>query len=193
MKRVWFYILLIPFVLLACAGNIQNISNDSGAGGALIVGRIETIPALWEFSLYEEQSRTEDSIDIGGKGYGLTKAGKLQNEGYIFKIARPGSYVLRLKKKIGHKETHDNILRFEVPEGKMVYFGTIRIVIESVQRPLPGDPMSKRVPVAFRYRYVQIDEKETLKHFQEQYPQAYAAYKDKMIKARPTPAQKDYI
>jgi hypothetical protein len=194
MKRSFcLYILLIPFFLLACASNIQNISKDIGSSESIIVGRIETVPILWEFSLYEEESKTEDQIDIAGKGYGISKESKLQNQGYIFKIARPGSYILRLQKRIGHKKAYDDILRFEVPEGKLVYLGTIRVVIEQIERPMQGDQTSKRIPVAFKYRYVHIDEKETLKHFQDQYPQAYSAYKDKMIRVLPSSSKKQYI
>lgn len=193
MKRLFcLYILLMLFFSQGCANNIRNIPTDISSTESIIVGHIETIPVLWNYSLYEESSKTEDQIDIAGRGFGLSKASKLQNQGYLFKIARPGIYILRLQKKIGDKIAHDHILRFEVPEGKLVYFGTIRIVIDRVARPLQRDRMSKRTPIAFKYHYVHIDEDDTLKYFADQYPHAYSSYKDKIIRIT-TPSQPKFL
>jgi hypothetical protein len=191
MKRLFFIILLILFFLPGCARNIRNISTDINPTESIIVGHIETVPVLWEFSLYEEKSKTEDQIDIAGEGFGLTKASKLQNQGYIFKIVRPGIYVLRLQKRIGGRNNHDNILRFEVPEGKLVYLGTIKIVIDNVSVPsFPRNRMPNETSMMFKYHFAGIDEDETLRHFADQYPQAYSSYKDKIIRipssSRPT-------
>lgn len=189
MRRLFHvYILLSLLILPGCAGNIKNISADISSTDSVIVGYIETVPALWEFSLYEERSKAEDKIDIAGKGFGVSRASKLQNQGYLFKIARPGIYILRLQKRIGDNDAHDHIVRFEVPEGRLVYFGTIRVVIDRVEGPLHGDRMSRRTPIAFQYHYVHIDEDDTLKHFEEQYPQAYSSYKDKIIRI-PSPSR----
>ena len=179
MKRLFFIILLILFFLPGCTRNIRNVSTDIKPTESIFVGHIETVPVLWEFSLYEEKSETEDQIDIEGEGFGLTKASKLQNQGYIFKIVRPGIYILRLKKRIGE----DSILRVEVPEGKLVYFGTIKIVIDNVTVPsLPRYRMPNVTSMMFKYHYAGIDEDETLKLFADQYPQAYSSYKDKIIR-----------
>ncbi|MEI7638063.1 MAG: hypothetical protein WCJ37_12210 [Syntrophus sp. (in: bacteria)] len=191
MKRLFYlYILFILFFLLGCSSNIKNISTDMSSTDSIIVGHIETVPVLWEFCLYEEKSKTEDQIDIAGEGFGLSKASKLQNQGYIFKIARPGTYILRLQKRIEDKTVHDHILRFELPKGKLVYLGTIRVVIDHVDQPFQVNKMSKGTPIAFKYHYVHIDEGETLKHFEDQYPQVYSSYKDKIIRipssSRPT-------
>ena len=183
MKRLFFVTLLILFFLPGCTRNIRNVSTDISPSESILVGHIETVPVLWEFSLYEEESETEDQIDVEGKGYGLTKASKLQNQGYIFKIVRPGIYILRLQKRIGDRYDQDNILRFEVPEGKLVYFGTIRIVIDNVTVPsLQRYRMPNVTSMMFKYRYAGIDEDETLKHFADQYPQVYSSYKDKIIR-----------
>ena len=191
MKRLFFIILLILFFLPGCTRNIRNVSTDISPTESIVVGHIETVPVLWEFSLYEEKSKTEDQIDIAGEGFGLTKASKLQNQGYIFKIVRPGTYILRLRKMIGGKYDQDNILRFEVPEGKLVYFGTIKVVIDNVMGPsLRRYSMPNKTPMMFKYHFTGIDEDETLKHFENQYPQAYSSYKDKIIRipssSRPT-------
>ncbi|MGO9138442.1 MAG: hypothetical protein ACLP9S_17645 [Syntrophales bacterium] len=187
MKRLFFIVLLILFFLPGCTRNIRNVSTDIKPTESVFVGHIETVPVLWEFSLYEEQSKTEDQIDIAGEGFGLTKASKLQNQGYIFKIVRPGIYVLRLKKRIGE----DSILRVEVPEGKLVYFGTIKIVIDTVSVPsLQRYRMPNEPSMMFKYHYAGINEDETLKHFADQYPEVYSSYKDKIIRipssSRPT-------
>ena len=183
MKKLFFIILLMLFVLPGCTKNIRNISTDISPTESIFVGHIETVPVLWEFSLYEEKSETEDQIDIEGEGFGLTKASKLQNQGYIFKIVRPGIYILRLQKRIGGRYDQDNILRFEVPEGKLVYFGTIKIVIDNVTVPsLPRYRMPNVTSMMFKYHYAGIDEDETLKLFADQYPQAYSSYKDKIIR-----------
>ena len=182
-KRLYCLILIIPFFLPGCTGNIKNISADIHPTESIIVGRIETVPVLREFSLFEERSKTEDQIEIEGMGFGLTKAGKLQNQGYLYKIVRPGTYILRLRKTIGGEYAQDDILRFEVPEGRLVYFGTIKVVID-------GYGMSNMTSMRFKYHFVGIDEDETLKHFENQYPQAYSSYKDKIIRipsrSRPT-------
>ncbi|MEN6318643.1 MAG: hypothetical protein ABFD82_07805 [Syntrophaceae bacterium] len=183
MKRLLFITLLILFFLPGCTRNIRNVSTDISPTDSIVVGHIETIPALWKFNLYEEKSNTEDQIDIAGEGFGLTKASKLQNQGYIFKIVRPGIYILRLQKWIGGRYNQDNILRFEVMEGKLVYFGTIKIMIDNVVVPsLPSYRMPNETSMMFKYHYAGIDEDETLKHFADQYPQAYSAYKDKIIR-----------
>ena len=88
MKRLFFIILLILFFLPGCTRNIRNVSIDISSNESILVGRIETVPVLWEFSLYEEKSQTEDQIDIEGEGFGLTKARKLQNQGYVFKVVQ---------------------------------------------------------------------------------------------------------
>ncbi|PKN70987.1 MAG: hypothetical protein CVU54_03125 [Deltaproteobacteria bacterium HGW-Deltaproteobacteria-12] len=187
MKRFrYLYILLLLLSLPGCAGNIKNISAEINSTDSIIVGKIETVPILWEFSLYEIKSRTEDRIDIAGKGFGLTKADKLQNRGYLFKVARPGSYILRLKKRSNDKNDHDDILRFEVPQGKLVYFGTVRIVIDRIAGPFPQGKTGKG-SVAFKYHYERITEDETLKYFAEQHPQIFAAYKDKLIRIPSAP------
>jgi hypothetical protein len=193
MKRLLFITLLILFFLPGCTRNIRNVSTDISPTESIVVGRIETVPVLWEFSLYEENSKTEDQIDIEGEGYGLTKASKLQNQGYIFKIVRPGIYILRLQRRIGDRYVQDNILRFEVPEGKLVYFGTIKIVIDNVTVPFP--PRYKMPNVSsmmFKYHYAGIDEDETLKFFANQYPQAYSSYKDKIIRI-PLSSRSKYV
>ncbi|HET6459807.1 MAG TPA: hypothetical protein VFG29_03360 [Syntrophales bacterium] len=183
MKRLFFIILLILFFLPGCTRNIRNVSTDISSNESILVGRIETVPVLWEFSLYEEKSQTQDQIDIEGEGFGLTKARKLQNQGYVFKVVRPGIYVLRVQKKIEGGYDQDNILRFEVPEGKLVYFGTIKIVIDKIMVPsLPGNRMPNVASMKFNYHYAGIDEDETLKLFADQYPQAYSSYKDKIIR-----------
>jgi hypothetical protein len=187
MKRLFFIVLLIVLFLAGCTRSIRNVSTDIKPTESIFVGHIETVPLLWEFSLYEEQSKTEDQIDIAGEGFGLTKASKLQNQGYIFKIVRPGIYVLRLKKRIGE----DSILRVEVPEGKLVYFGTIKIVIDTVSVPsLQRYRMPNEPSMMFKYHYAGINEDETLKHFADQYPEVYSSYKDKIIRipssSRPT-------
>jgi hypothetical protein len=183
MKRLFFITLLILFFLPGCTTNIRNVSADISPTESIIVARIETVPVFWKFSLYEEKSETEDQIDIEGEGYGLTEASKLQNQGYIFKVVRPGIYILRLQKRIGDKYDQDNILRFEVPEGKLVYFGTIKIVIDNVTVPsLPRYRMPNATSMMFKYHYAGIDEDETLKHFADQYPEAYSSYKDKIIR-----------
>jgi hypothetical protein len=174
-----------------CTRNIRNVSTDINPTESIIVGHIETVPVLWEFSLYEERSKTEDQIDIAGEGFGLTKASKLQNQGYLFKIVRPGTYILRLRKMLGGKYDQNNILRFEVPAGKLVYFGTIKVVIDNVLGPsLRRYNMPTKTPMMFKYHFVGIDEDETLKYFENQYPQAYSFYKDKVIRipssSRPT-------
>jgi hypothetical protein len=183
MKRLYSLILIILFFLPGCARNIKNISANFHPTESIIVGRIETVPVLGEFSLFEERSKSEDQIEIAGMGYGLTKASKLQNQGYLYKIVRPGRYILRLHKTIGGEDAQDNILRLEVPEGKLVYFGTIKVVID-------GYGMSSKTSMRFKYHFVGINEDETLKHFETQYPQAYASYKDKIIRipsrSRPT-------
>jgi len=191
MKKLFFIIMLILLSLSGCTRNIRNVSTDISPSESLFVGHIETVPALWEFSLYEEKSKTEDQIDIAGEGFGLTRAGKLQNQGYIFKIVRPGVYVLRLQKKTGGKYNYDNILRLEVQEGKLVYFGTIRVVIDNLSMPsFQRYRMPNETPMRFKYHYAAIDEDETLKHFADQYPQAYSSYKDKIVRipsfSRPT-------
>ena len=183
MKRLFFIILLIFFFLPGCTKNIRNVSTDISPIESMLVGHIETVPVLWEFSLYEEKSKTEDQIDIEGEGFGLTKASKLQNRGYIFKIVRPGIYILRLQKRVEGRYDQDKILRFEVPEGKLVYFGTIKIVIDNVSVPsLPRYRMPNITSMMFKYHYAGIDEDETLKLFADQYPQAYSSYKDKIIR-----------
>jgi hypothetical protein len=191
MKRLYYIILIIPFFLPGCARNIKNISSDLNPTESIIVGHIETVPVLWEFGLYEEMSKTEDQIEIAGMDFGLTKASKLQNQGYLFKIVRPGTYILRLQKMIGGEYDHDNILRFDVPEGKLVYFGTIKVVIDNVLGPfLRSYSMPNKTPMMFKYHFAGIDENETLKHFENQYPQAYSFYKDNIIRipssSRPT-------
>jgi hypothetical protein len=175
--------MLILLFLPGCTRNIRNISTDISPTESIVVGHIETVPALWEFSLYEEESKTEDKIDIAGEGFGLTKTSKLQNQGYIFKIVRPGIYILRLQKRTGDRYDQDNILRFEVPEGKLVYFGTMKIVIDNVSVPsLRKYRMPNETSMMFKYHYAGIDEDETLKHFANQYPQVYSSYKDKIIR-----------
>ncbi len=187
MKRLYYLILIIPFFLPGCTRNIKNIPTDVNPTESIIVGHIETVPGLREFSLYEEISETEDQIEIAGMGYGLTKASKLQNQGYLFKIVRPGTYILRLQKMIGGKYDHDNIFRFEVPEGKLVYFGTVKVVIDNVLGPsLRRDNMQSKTSIMFKYHFVGINEDETLKHFENQYPQAYSSYKDKIIRLPPS-------
>ena len=193
MKRLCYLILIILFFLPGCTRNIKNISTDFNPTESIIVGYIETVPVLWEFSLYEERSKTEDQIEIAGMGFGLTKASKLQNQGYLFKIVRPGTYILRLRKLIGGKYDQDDILRFEVPEGKLVYFGTIKVVIDNVLFPsLRRYGMPNNTPMMFKYHFVRIDEDETLKHFENQYPQAYSSYKDKIIRI-PSSSRPTYI
>lgn len=166
-------------MLLGCARNIHSIPLEFRSTDSIIVGRIETVPVLWEFSLYEENSDAEDRVDIEGESFGLTKAGKLQNQGYLFKMASPGTYTLRLQKGF---RNHDDILRFDVPKGSLVYFHTIRVVIDRVEPSFQGGRTSKGVPLAFKYHYEHIDEDETLRHFADQYPQAYSLYKDKVIR-----------
>jgi hypothetical protein len=191
MKRLFFITLLIVFFLPGCTTNIRNVSTEISPSESILVGHIETVPVLWEFSLYEETSETEDQINVEGQGYGLTKASKLQNQGYIFKIVRPGTYILRLQKRIGDRYDQDNILRFEVPEGKLVYFGTIRIVIDNVTvPPLQRYRMPNVTSMMFKYRYAGIDEDETLKQFADQYPQVYSSYKDKIIRIPFSPRPK---
>ena len=183
MKKLFFIILLIVFFLPGCTTNIRNVSTNISPTESIVVGRIETVPVLWEFSLYEENSKTEDQIDIEGEGFGLTKASKLQNQGYIFKIVRPGIYILRLQRRIEDRYAQDNILRFEVPEGKLVYFGTIKIVVDNVAVPFPPRyKMPNVTSMMFKYHYAGIDEDETLKFFANKYPQAYSSYKDKIIR-----------
>lgn len=183
MKRLFnIFILIILVLLLGCARNIKNIPTEISPEESVVIGHIETVPVFWVFSLYEEKSKTEDQIGIAGEGFGLTKASKLQNEGYIFKIVRPGNYVLRLQKTIEGRYSYDEILRFKVPEGRLVYFGTIRIVIDRVESLFDGNGTSKRTPVAFKYHYEHIDEDETLKYFENQYPKVYSSHKDKIIR-----------
>jgi hypothetical protein len=194
MKRLFYlYILFILFFLPGCTNNIKNISTDISSTESIIIGHIETIPVLWEFSMYEEKSKTKDKIDIAGKGYGLSKASKLQNQGYLFKIASPGIYILRLEKRLKDKNGHDNILRFGVPEGKLIYFGTIRVVIDQAVAPFSqGYGKLEKTPIAFKYHYQRIDEDDTLKHFADQYPQLYSSYKDKIIRI-PSSSRPTYI
>ncbi len=189
MKRFcYLYILFLLLSLPGCAGNIKNISPAINSTDSIIVGNIETVPILWEFSLYEIKSKTEDRIDIAGKGFGLTRADKLQNRGYLFKVARPGSYILRLQKRSNNKNDHDDILRFEAPQGKLVYFGTVRIVIDRIAGPFRrGAGTSGKGSVAFKYHYERITEDETLKYFAQQHPQIFAAYKDKLIRIPSAP------
>ena len=183
MKRLFFIILLVIFFLPGCTRNIRNVSTNISPTESIVVGRIQTVPVLWEFSLYEENSRIEDSIDIEGEGFGLTKTSKLQNQGYIFKIVHPGIYILRLQRRVGDRYAQDNILRFEVPEGNLVYFGTIKIVIDNVAVPFPpGYKMPNVTSMMFKYHYAGIDEDETLKFFADKYPEAYSSYKDKIIR-----------
>jgi hypothetical protein len=182
-RRLYYIILIIPIFLPGCARNIKNISTHFNPTESIIVGHIETVPVLWEYSLYEERSKTEDQIEIAGMGFGLTKAGKLQNQGYLFKIVRPGTYILRLQKMIGGQYDHDNILRFDVPEGKLVYFGTIKLVIDNVLGPSQRSySMPNKTLMMLKYHFVGIVEDETLKLFADQYPQAYSSYKDKIIR-----------
>lgn len=183
MKKLFAIIPLILFFFSGCIGNIRNVSPDISPTESIIVGHIETVPVLWEFNLYEERSKTEDQIDIAGEGYGLSKASKMQNQGYIFKIVRPGIYILRRNKNIGGRYEQENILRFEVPEGKLVYFGTIKIVIDNVSVPsLPTYRMPNTTPMMLKYHYLGIVEDETLKLFEDQYPQIYLSYKDKIMR-----------
>jgi len=191
MKKLYYLMLIIPFFLPGCTRNIKNISTDFNPTESIIVGHIETVPGLREFKLYEEVSKTEDQIEIAGMGFGLTKASKLQNQGYIFKMVRPGTYILRLQKMIEGKYDQDNILRFKVPEGKLVYFGTIKVVIDNVLGPsLRRYNGPNQSAMIFKYHFVGIDEDETLKLFENQYPQTYSSYKDKIIRipssSRPT-------
>jgi hypothetical protein len=194
MKGLYYlFILLLLLPLSGCAGNIKNISADISPKESILVGYIKTVPVLWEFSLYEEKSKAEDQIDIGGKEYGFTEASKLQHQGYLFKIARPGSYTLRLHKKNENGAGYDNILHFEVPEGKLVYFGTVRVVIDNVAPPsFQGDRTPHSFSVKFKYHFEVIDEDETLKHFADRYPQVYSVYED-MIMRVPSPAQPQYL
>ena len=193
MKRLFFIILLIIFFLPGCARNIRNVSSTISPTESIVVGRIETVPVFWEFSLYEENSRIGDTIDIEGEGFGLTKESKLQNQGYIFKIVRPGIYVLRLQRRIEDRYAQDNILRFEVPEGKLVYFGTIKIVIDNVAVPFPPRyKMPNVTSMMFKYHYAGIAEDETLKLFADRYPQVYSSYKDKIIRI-PFSSRSQYV
>jgi hypothetical protein len=193
MKRLSFaYILLVLFFLTGCTSNIKNISATISSTDSIIVGHIETVPVLWVFSLYEEKSKTEDQMSIEGQGFGFTKANKLQNEGYIFKVIRPGTYVLRVKKAIGGRYGYDDILRFEVPGGKLVYFGTIKIVIDRVGIPLDENGVPRRAPAAFKYHSVHIAEDETLKYFENQYPKVYSAHKDNIIRI-PSPSRSEVV
>ena len=189
LKKVYFLIFIIPFFLPGCTRNIKNISADVHPTESLIVGRIETVPVLREFALFEERSKTEDRIEIAGMGFGLTKAGKLENQGYLYKIVRPGTYVLRIHKELGGEYAQDDILRIEVPKGKLVYFGTIKIVIDTVAS---KSPRGYETTMMFKYHFVGINEDDTLKHFENQYPEAYSAYKDKIIRI-PSPSRPKYL
>jgi len=193
MKKFFFIILLIALFLSGCTRNIRNVSTNISPTESIVVGRIQTVPVLWEFSLYEENSKIEDPIDIEGEGFGLTKESKLQNQGFIFKVVRPGIYILRLQRRVGDKYAQDNILRFEVPEGRLVYFGTIKIVIDNVAVPFPPRyKMPNATSMMFKYHYAGIDEDETLKLFADRYPQAYSSYKDRIIRI-PVSSRSRYV
>ena len=101
--------------------------------------------------------------------------------------------ILRLKKRIEGRYDQDDILRFEVPDGKLVYFGTVKIVIDDVSMPSFQEyRMPNKSPMKFKYHYERIDENTTLKYFEELYPQAYSTHKGRIIHI-PSPSRKTYL
>jgi len=189
---------LILLILPGCAGNIRNISTGFDPADSVIVGRIRTVPVLWDYILYDEKNHQENAVEIAGEGYGLTKAGKLQNEGYIFKMIRPGKYMLRLRKVKGGEYAYDDILHFDIPPGTLIYFGTITAVVDQVMMD-PSRLRSNRAgqaPVMFRYRFVSTDEDDTLQQFAKQYPGTFEAYKSRIVRTQsqaPSRRPRDYI
>jgi len=197
-KRLLSLSALILFILPGCAGNIRNISTGFDPAESVIVGHIQTVPVLWDFILYDEKSHRESSVEIAGEGYGLTQASQLQNQGYIFKMIRPGSYMLRLRKVSGGKYAYDDILHFDIPPGTLIYFGTIKVAVDQVVL----DPSRLRTdragqaPLMFRYRFVGADEDDTLQQFAKQYPGTYEAYKSRIVRIQsrsPSRRPRDYI
>ena len=82
-------------------------------------------------------------------------------------------------------------MRLEIPEGKLVYFGTVKVVVDEVlidQSQLRSRTANK-APMMFKYYFVAIDEDETLRQFEKQYPQAYASYKGKIIRIQTLPGR----
>jgi hypothetical protein len=194
-KRIFRVLPLILLVLSGCAANIRNVSSDIKPAESVVVGRIQTVPIFWDFGLFEERSKTEDRIEIAGSGYGVTKASRLQNEGYVFKTIRPGVYMLRLRKVQDGEYANDDILRIQVDAGSLVYFGTVKVVVDEVI----VDPSQlharalNRAPLKLKYHFVGIDEEATLRHFEKQYPEAYAAFKKRIVRIRSKALPKEYI
>jgi hypothetical protein len=189
---------LILLTLTGCAGNIRNISTAYDPAESVIVGHIQTVPILWDFILYDVKNHRENSVEIAGPGYGLTRAGQLQNQGYIFKMIRSGSYMLRLRKVSGGDYAYDDILRFDIPPGTLIYFGTIKVVVDQVMMDPSGSRPGGRsqAPLMFRYRFVGTDEDDTLQQFAKQYPAIYEAYKSRIVRIQshsPSRRPKEYI
>jgi len=194
-KRRFLVLPLILLLLPGCAANIRNISSDFDPAASVVVGRIQTVPIFWDFSLFEERTKTEDLIEIAGAGYGLTKATRLQNEGYVFKAIRPGVYVLRLRKVQDGEYANDDIIRIHVGEGSLVYFGTVKVVVDEVTVD-PSQLQAKglnRAPFRLKYHFVAVDEEATLQHFEKQYPEAYAAFRNRIVRIQSHAPAKEYI
>ena len=163
---------LVLLMLVGCASNIKDVSRniDDIQGQSIVVGRIEGFNDVFNnFSLYEENTRVSDNLLYG---FYSGQREVLRSQGYFFKTVRPGTYILRFI-NFNSSPAYNNILRFDVPEGKLINLGTIKIVI---------DNSSVRGTVSTAtYHFERVNDDSALYQLENQYPDVYRMYKEKLI------------
>jgi len=87
----------------------------------------------------------------------------------------------------GRSDPYDEILRFNVPKGKLINLGSIRIVTDSTSSfnyswgaGVYG--RAKTTETTYTYHFERVHDDSPLWWFQDQYPEVYQMFKEKIIR-----------
>ena len=182
--------IVIPATLLGllctCSSQVGLRPSDiNSLQDSIIVGRIRFLPGTscassFQLPIFELRNVGErKATSFSPPGWIKPQAGH-SIDIPIYRKTAPGTYDLRIEVEKGHfdsvwlDENLLTLLRFEVPKGLLVYFGTIEVGIECEG--------SRRQSVAqYVHHTIQDESKSEINLFKDDFPQIYRMYENKIL------------
>ena len=194
-KRIAVVVSLLGF-LCACSSSMNIRSGDiQSQEDSIIIGRLRFLPGpnctkLFQLPTFKLRNATKNTASTFATPEWTNPEMGQSIEIPISRKANPGTHQLQIEVTEAPSQSVWldlnllTLIQFEVPQGFLVYFGTVEVEIDC-------DESGKRSVAHYVNHTISNEFEFEINVFREEFPQVYEMYKNKIIQEAPEPTWKE--